>query len=669
MKNSHYKHTAYLILNLFNAGMIEGRIFIPSRGVRSIKNLKLFLHDDFFESHKVVVYGWGYKETSSFAREYAKDNGLKYVSIEDGFIRSVGLGVLGAQPLSLILDDLGVYYSAVGESELEKKIHESNDVLLADRAKACIVNIREQRLSKYNVQSVFNKSTKNAKIVVIDQTYGDASVTGAMANENTFVEMLEEAIVNHPNETIWVKIHPDVVCGKKKGFLYPLPFEHPNVKVFAESINPWDMLESATDVYTVSSLMGFEALMAGVKVHCFGMPFYAGWGLTEDKLVCERRNKNRTLEQVFAAAYLEYARYVDPILERRCELEDIIPYIVDVLRHQGQPELTVSLASVSRWKQTWLPPFLKAWNLKSEKRRAKTTVGWGMQSECGFTIEDGFIRSNGLGVHFQKPISLVLDRTGIYFDATRPSDLENILNGEISSYMVERAERLLPKLLDSGITKYNVGSAQPLILPEDRTIILVPGQVESDASILYGSPEVKTNSELLLKVREANPDAFLIYKPHPDVVAGQRDDGRWESETLNVADLVVTDVSMDALLRHVDEVHTMTSLTGFEALLRGKQVTTYGMPFYAGWGLTQDTLKCERRKRQLALYELIAGALILYPTYIDPVSRQLCTVEQALERLVQMKTGDVTVKDYKLQAMLFLKRSKRAALHLLKYHR
>ena len=43
---------------------------------------------------------------------------------------------------------------------------------------------------------------------------------------------------------------------------------------------------------------------------------------------------------------------------------------------------------------------------------------------------------------------------------------------------------------------------------------------------------------------------------------------------------------MDVLLGIVDEVHTLTSLTGFEALLRGIEVHAYGGPFYAGWGLT-----------------------------------------------------------------------------------
>jgi capsular polysaccharide export protein len=60
----------------------------------------------------------------------------------------------------------------------------------------------------------------------------------------------------------------------------------------------------------------------------------------------------------------------------------------------------------------------------------------------------------------------------------------------------------------------------------------------------------------------------------------------------------------------------MTSLAGFEGLLRGRRVVTYGMPFYAGWGLTADQYRSERRSRRLNLDELVAGCLLKYPRYL-----------------------------------------------------
>jgi capsular polysaccharide export protein len=76
----------------------------------------------------------------------------------------------------------------------------------------------------------------------------------------------------------------------------------------------------------------------------------------------------------------------------------------------------------------------------------------------------------------------------------------------------------------------------------------------------------------------------------------------------------------------------MTSLAGFEALLRHRQVTVYGRPFYAGWGLTTDMMAIDRGRR-LSLEELVAGALILYPRYLDPVTRLPCGPEVIIERL------------------------------------
>jgi capsular polysaccharide export protein len=83
----------------------------------------------------------------------------------------------------------------------------------------------------------------------------------------------------------------------------------------------------------------------------------------------------------------------------------------------------------------------------------------------------------------------------------------------------------------------------------------------------------------------------------------------------------------------VDEVHTLTSLCGFEALLRGKRVVVYGQPFYAGWGLTIDLAPIARRQRHLSLDQLVAGALILYPRYLDPLTQRRCTPETAIDRL------------------------------------
>ena len=84
----------------------------------------------------------------------------------------------------------------------------------------------------------------------------------------------------------------------------------------------------------------------------------------------------------------------------------------------------------------------------------------------------------------------------------------------------------------------------------------------------------------------------------------------------------------------VDEVHVNTSLAGFEALMRHTDVTTYGVPFYAGWGLTRDLGSVPaRRTRQRSLDELVAATLLIYPRYLDPMSGLPCPAEVVVDRL------------------------------------
>ncbi len=250
-----------------------------------------------------------------------------------------------------------------------------------------------------------------------------------------------------------------------------------------------------------------------------------------------------------------------------------------------------------------------------------------------YRIEDGFIRSVGLGSDLTQPYSLVIDSRGIYFDPTQESDLEHILqNHDYDEKLLQRAKNLRQYLIEKKLSKYNLYENKTLDIPQDKKIVLVPGQVEDDASIKFGASQM-TNLELLKRSRSNAQDAYIIYKPHPDVLVGNRVGNIDEQEALKYADRVVTEVGLESVLEVCDEVHTMTSLVGFEALMREKKVFTYGMPFYAGWGLTQDALSLQRRQRKLLLDELVSATLILYPKYIDPITFSSCEVEALLEKL------------------------------------
>jgi capsular polysaccharide export protein len=250
-------------------------------------------------------------------------------------------------------------------------------------------------------------------------------------------------------------------------------------------------------------------------------------------------------------------------------------------------------------------------------------------------IEDGFIRSSGLGAALVLPSSIVLDRRGIYYDPTSPSDLEVILEQrQFSKDALVRAKSLIQHIVETGVTKYNLGGTADLALPKGRPIALVLGQVLDDRSVVLGGGGFSARA-IIEKIRTVHPNTFILYKPHPDVVAGLR-----KGEVDVGADFMASNYDLNALFTHVDSVHTLSSLAGFEALLRQKTVHVYGQPFYAGWGLTEDYGQpLSRRTARLTLEELVAGALIDYPFYGHPETGAPVTVETWVSILKGMSTA------------------------------
>lgn len=254
-----------------------------------------------------------------------------------------------------------------------------------------------------------------------------------------------------------------------------------------------------------------------------------------------------------------------------------------------------------------------------------------------FEIEDGFIRSAGLGADCVPPLSIIVDEDGPHFAPGAPSRIERVLEeGVFPPDLLARARALCGSIIAGGLSKYETGAVAAIARPGgERRNVLVPGQVEDDRAVTSGGA-LPSNLELLRRARaEAGPEAYLIYKPHPDVLAGHRRGLIPEHEMLALADQVETSAPMPALIAMVDELHVNSSLAGFEALIRGKSVTVYGVPFYAGWGLTTDRGPVPpRRTARRTLDELVAAALLLYPRYFDPKTGLPCAPEVLVERLV-----------------------------------
>lgn len=602
------------------------------------------------------VVGWGMRPSSQKSRKWAARHDLPFFRIEDGFIRSLAPGQ--AEPgYSLVVDDLGLAIDATRPSRLEALVCAPLGEAGRQRARALAALWRQQEVSKYNHAPNYGGPLPPRYVLAIDQTAGDASIAFGQADEASFSAMLQAALDENPGCQVMLKVHPEVASGRKRGYFDLASLAgNDRVIVVGEEAHAPSLLRDADALYTVTSQMGFEGLLWGKPVHTFGMPFYAGWGLTNDRVVPPDRRCGVDLENLVFAALVAYSRYVHPETGQRCEPEALIEWMGWQRRMRTRFAPRIYATGFSPWKHWILGDFLQGIEV-SHVESIDDVPGPGLlavwSGKCPdpkeavsfIRVEDGFIRSVGLGAELVRPLSWVFDQTGIYYDATRPSDLEEILaETDFGQELIARARSLRERIIREKLTKYNVGARSWSRPVGVRRVSLVTGQVETDASIKYGASEVFTNLELLQRVRTENPEAYVVYKPHPDVVAGLREPGSAASEAVHWCDEIVTDCSVADLFPLVDDVHVLTSLSGFEALLREKKVYTYGQPFFAGWGLTEDRCLQEsvagRRARRLSLDELVAGTLILYPTYISRDTGCYTTPERTLDELGEWRAQE-----------------------------
>jgi capsular polysaccharide export protein len=603
------------------------------------------------------VIVWGHSPYAPRGEAMAEATGASLVRVEDAFLRSLFPGRAGEPPLGLVIDRAGMYFDASRPSDLENLLarHPLDDTALLNRARDVSARMIEGHISKYAATDPGLPGPDPAGyVLLIDQTRGDASIALGQATPDSFAEALAWAREDHPDAQIIIKTHPETRDGHRPGH-FEVENLPPNVVIDDRPVSLWTMFEGARAVYCVTSQAGFEAIIAGHKPVVFGVPFYAGWGLSDDRRpVPARRQRGLTRAQLVAAALILYPTWYDPYRDRLAEVEDVLGAIeaqAKVWRQDRGGHVALGMRS---WKKGHLrrmfgqhgpldfedQPFRAA-------RDGRGVMVWAghetteLRETCRaagralLRVEDGFLRSRGLGADLVPPLSLVTDTRGIYYDPTRESDLEHLIAqaATLPAARLDRAERLIDALRRAGVTKYNLDGAKAPDVPENTQVILVPGQVEDDASIRLGAGDVATNDALLRKARQLFPDAYLIYKPHPDVEAGLRP-GTLPADARALADAIADRTNADALLAVADRVITMTSAMGFEALIRGVPVTTLGAPFYAGWGLTTDLgHPPERRVSRPSLAALVHATLIAYPRYFDPVTGLACPVEIAVERL------------------------------------
>jgi len=418
-------------------------------------------------------------------------------------------------------------------------------------------------------------------------------------------------------------------------------------------LSPWAAIEAAEMVVSC------DEDEIGLAARLLGIPVLEACTKSATSRATHLVEPQADLTATFAEAVLRRPVYLDPWSREPVPFEDVAEKVAWLRDRFHENDRRVVCVGFSKWKHGTTARLLDGpcgpplFTMSSRRAASRATAVGGrvvvweacrtpdLEERCArldlpvTRMEDGFIRSVGLGSALLPGASFALDDTGIYFDSTRPSALETLCREtEFTPDLIARAARLRQRVVATRLSKYNVGDGQLPDIPAARRVVLVPGQVEDDRSILLGSPSLRSNAELLRRARARNPDAFLIYKPHPDVEAGFRS-GAVDDRTLRAhADAVARRAPIADLIDRVDAVETMTSLAGFEAMVRGKHVAVHGRPFYAGWGLSEDLDPPPRRGRTLSIDELFAAAILLYPRYIDPVTGLPCPPEIVVDRLL-----------------------------------
>ena len=432
--------------------------------------------------------------------------------------------------------------------------------------------------------------------------------------------------------------------------------------VIDRALDPWVLLDRADRVYSAGGEIGFLALLAGIPVTAFAASYYSGWGATDDVAGVPASCVPPDGRRDFRRGLPGRDALPRPVPQCRHKFEEALAILADWRRLDEANRGIAVCVGMSFWKRRRIAEFVRSsagepqfHAIRSRaplprraalRAAARRDRGLGLAS-AGRARRSGRARGHpadpGRGrVH-------PLGRAGVGLPAAGLARVRH------KRHVLRPAADERPRTpaagggfpgAAAGAGRAARGAArharhheiqprrrrQRFDLPADRRRILVPGQVEDDLSIRFGAGAVRTNLELLARsgrrtrtptfstsrIPTCSPATASARSPRPK---------RAGSPTFSCPT-----ARRPSLLAVVDELHTMTSLAGFEALLRGRRVVVYGRPFYAGWGLTTDMSSFDRGRR-LSLAQLVAGTLILYPRYLDPLTRLPCGPEIIIDRL------------------------------------
>lgn len=241
-------------------------------------------------------------------------------------------------------------------------------------------------------------------------------------------------------------------------------------------------------------------------------------------------------------------------------------------------------------------------------------------------MEDGLIRSVELGSDHATPLSLIIDKKGIYYKTDKPSELNDLLasaENYLKPDILKEANYVINAIRFSGITKYNRFTATGKANPSYKERILVLGQVENDAALKFGNINKISQLQLVEIAVSENPNSHVVYRPHPQVYEEFSRNKNKMKKFQKLCEISDPNGSLSDDLSISDKVYTINSGSGLEAIIHGKETHLFGWAFYAGYGLSKDRYsKALKRLKPLNLLDFVAVVYIIYPQYLISKSKK-----------------------------------------------
>jgi len=290
------------------------------------------------------------------------------------------------------------------------------------------------------------------------------------------------------------------------------------------------------------------------------------------------------------------------------------------------------------------------WGLVPDKAKSTKILNAICDNKELYFVEDPFLRSIFGSANiipdeqnfYKYSCGFIIDDLTNYFDATKPSRMELMLNSdfEITKAQLNRARKNIDRIINNKISKYNY---QPIFEPkygrEGVPKILVIDQSYNDYSIIKGCANDATFKKMLNCAIDENPNADILIKTHPDAIGDTIKPKCYYQNVKQGGNIyrITEPINPISMIQYVDKVYVCSSLFGFEALMCEKEVHTFGIPFYSGWGLTIDNQKCKRRIKKRTLEEIFYIAYIYMPQYVNPITKEPCEIEEVIDYLIKYR--------------------------------